>query len=109
MTNYTCKKCGSNRVYAKPTGRTIGVYCVDCGEWICQTTYSKMLDMYRSLTNEDLGTNIALREIRKRSGVTMMRCKDCRCLLYSSLFPNPQGQFNLLNAKYCPQCGKELI
>ena len=39
------------------------------------------------------------------SGDVELRCPICKSLLYDSYFPKPQGQYNLINAKYCPECG----
>lgn len=106
---YECKKCGCTKVFAKPAGRSMGVYCQDCGAWIANITYTKMKDLYNKISKEDLGENAALRNIKKRNSVITMKCTNCGCLLFNSLFPHPQGQFNLLNAGFCPSCGKRLI
>ena len=66
-------------------------------------------DLYNKISKEDLGENAALRNIKKRNSVITMKCTNCGCLLFNSLFPHPQGQFNLLNAGFCPSCGKRLI
>ena len=110
-TVYTCKNCGSTKVYAKPKGRRMGIYCGVCGEWICFTTYSKMLELYKRIEDDpdSLSDRISLRYIKKYNGVTTMRCKKCDTLLYSSVFPKVKGQFDLVNASFCPNCGRELM
>ena len=107
--DFECPKCGSHKVYAKPKNRRMGVYCAECNTWITWTTYSHMQEIYHNLEAEDLPDNISLRHIRKRSGVTTMKCSKCGCLLYDSSQPKIMGQFDLVNANYCPNCGKELI
>ena len=87
----------------------MGIYCAQCHEWIARTTYKNMLEHYNRMEKEGVADTVALRKIRKRSGTTTMRCGSCGCLLYSSLFPRVQGQFNLLHAEYCPECGKKLL
>lgn len=106
--NYKCPKCGHNEVYTKPNGRRIGVYCSDCDSWICWITYSKMIELYKSKQYK-LSDKVAFRKIFKRNGTTTMRCSNCDCLLYNSCKPRPQGQFNLVNAKACPNCERKLI
>ena len=34
-----------------------------------------------------------------------MNCEKCGCLLYDSTSPKVEGQFDLVNAIYCPKCG----
>ena len=109
MEHYECQKCGCTDVYAKPSGRRIGLYCNDCNTWICWTTYAKMRDIYKTKDESELNDKVALKKIFKRSGITTMRCSKCDCLLYNSCKPKAQGQFNLVNAKFCPKCGRELL
>jgi len=106
---FKCTNCGSTKVYAKPQGRRMGVYCAECNSWIAWTTYSKMKDIYKQIESEDLPDNVAMRNIFKRSGVTTMKCSKCDCLLFNSCQPKVKGQFDLVNANYCPNCGRELI
>jgi predicted RNA-binding Zn-ribbon protein involved in translation (DUF1610 family) len=113
MFGFQCKKCGSDKIYAKPQGRSMGIYCAACQAFIAQTTYRRMREIYDELDEKDLNDNLSLRKIRKRivlgKKITTMRCSKCGCLLYSSVFPKVEGQFDLVNASYCPQCGRELI
>lgn len=107
--NFKCDECGGEKVYAKPTTRRIGIYCADCNKWICWTTYKKMMELRKEMKPEELNDNVALRKIHKHSGITKMTCSKCDCLLYNSCYSSPEGQFDLVNAKYCPHCGRELI
>ncbi len=109
MLNYKCEKCDCEKVYTKPSGRRIGVYCSKCDGLICWTTYSKMCELYKSKEKVELSDSVALKKIFKRNKITTMRCSKCDCLLYNSCYPNVQGQFNLVEAKFCPLCGRELI
>lgn len=109
MLEYKCSKCGCEKVYAKPQGRRMGVYCSDCNSWICWTTYKKMTEIYKNIDEESLNDKVAIRKIFKRSGVTRMTCSKCQCLLYNSNYPKVVGQFDLVDAKFCPKCGRELI
>lgn len=109
--NFVCKKCGCTKVYAKPSGRRMGVYCSDCNEWITWTTYSKMTEIYKQIEEDpsSLNDSVAPRKIKKYGGTTKMFCSKCGCLLYNSDFPKVRGQFDLVNASYCPVCGRTLI
>ena len=109
MPEFVCSKCGSDSIYAVPDGVQIKVYCAKCQSFIGFTSYKKMKAIYKHLDEKDLSDSLSLRKIKKFSGVTKMTCSKCNCLLYNSLFPVVQGQFDLVNAKYCPNCGRELI
>lgn len=106
---YICPKCESNKVYVKPSGRRIGVYCASCNAWITWTTYKNAQKIYDDINDAELNDDIAVRKIYKRNGHTKLSCSKCGCLLFNSDFPKVLGQFNLLNAKYCPSCGRGLI
>lgn len=54
-----------------------------------------------------LKENESTRFIRRYRNVSNMTCRLCGCLLYRSDAKKPEGQFDLINAKYCPQCGKK--
>lgn len=106
---YKCKNCNGNKVYAKPQGRRMGVYCAECNSWIAWTSYHNMKEIYKQIAEEDLNEKIAIRNLSKYGGVITMKCSKCNCLLYDSSQPRAEGQFDLVNAKYCPNCGRELI
>lgn len=107
--NFKCKKCGCDKVYAIPSGRRMGVYCAECNEWIAWTSYRKMREIYSAIDENSLNDKVAIRKIFKKRGITTMRCSKCDCLLYDSSTPKIQGQFDLVNAKFCPRCGRGLI
>ena len=52
---YKCPKCGCEKIYAKPNGRRMGIYCIDCGSWIKWTKYSTMIEIYNNISDDDLG------------------------------------------------------
>lgn len=108
---YTCKKCGCKKVYAKPSGRRMGVYCSECNEWITWTTYANMQSIYKEISEDptSLNDSVSPRRIKKYGGSTKMSCSKCGCLLFNSIFPKVKGQFDLVNASYCPNCGRTLI
>lgn len=93
----------------------MGIYCSNCNEWIAWTTYQKMLEMYGRREEENLEDDLSLRKINKYDGVTTMRCSKCNCVLYNSSESKAKRQgfaihsFDLVNANYCPNCGRRLI
>lgn len=109
--DYECKKCGSKKVYAKPiSGGRYGAFCDDCGERITYIKYNELAEInkqYRESCGEK--DNVAFKSFRKYDTSVRMTCSNCGCLLYNSAFPKIKGQFNLVDAKFCPYCGKELI
>lgn len=105
-----CKNCKSNKYYAKPSGRKIGLYCADCNTWISWITYSDICKIYEDKENELLDDNVAFKRISKsKKRVTTMQCSQCGCPLYDSSKPRVQYRFNLVNAKFCPKCGRQFI
>lgn len=112
---YECRKCKGKKIFAKPNGRRMGIYCADCGEWIAWTTYQKAIDIYAKREEENLEDGLSLRKIKKYDGVTTMRCSKCNCLLYISSETKTRSKitaihsYDLVNANYCPNCGRRLI
>lgn len=105
-----CKHCNSTKYCAKPNGKRIGLYCADCDNWICWIKYPDLCKLYENKENKLLNDNGAFKRISKsKNRVTTMRCSDCDCLLYDSSKPKVKYRFNLVNAKFCPKCGREFI
>lgn len=102
-----CQKCNSTKYYTKPNKRRIGLYCADCNAWICWIPYLKLCNLYHEI--KPIAEDKAIKKITKRSGITTMRCSNCECLLYNSCKRNIQNQFDLVNAKFCPKCGRQFI
>lgn len=107
--DYICDKCGCTIVIAKPSGPTISVYCSRCRHKIANTTYAGMLAIYEKLKGTPLGEEFALKSVKKNGKVVRMNCSKCGCLLHNSSMPRPRGQFDLVDADYCPKCGRELL
>ncbi len=105
-----CKNCKSNKYYAKPNGRKIGLYCDDCNTWIRWITYSDICQLYENIEKELLDDDVAFKRISKsKKRVTTMQCSKCGCPLYDSSKPKVQYRFSLVNAKFCPKCGRQFI
>lgn len=107
--NYECKKCGQTEVYVKQVGKQTGLYCSKCSAWIKWLTKPEIKEVYEVIKEYYKDRDIAFRTFIKRNGATIIKCSECNCQLYNSNMPKPQGQFDLIEAKFCPQCGKELI
>ena len=109
---YVCPKCGCTNVYPKPneTRRKIGVYCAECKSWINWVNFQTAQEIYENLEQRIRDNDkIAIKKITQRDGTTIVRCSKCKCLFYNSLMPRVTGQFDLINAKFCPECGRELL
>lgn len=109
--NFKCLKCGGNMPSIKQINSSTGMYCRDCGawqKWLVKRTEIAEVQQYikEHLSEKD---NRSERFFYKRNGVTTIKCSQCNCLLHTSGMPIPQGQFNLLNATFCPNCGCKLI
>lgn len=106
---YICKNCGGNKVFVRPSGRRMAVYCANCETYICPTTYTVAQSIYKEMNPEDLSDSLSMRKFRKCAGATVMECSRCGCLLYNSAFKKIEGQFDLVNARFCPDCGRKLV
>lgn len=87
----------------------MAIYCSACDTWICWSSYPETRDIYKNKDELISDDKFALKKFFKRNGITTMRCSKCNCLLYDSCKPKVQSQFNLVNAKFCPKCGRELL
>ncbi|MGN0394922.1 MAG: hypothetical protein ACI4EF_06130 [Coprococcus sp.] len=106
----TCTQCQSNEYYAKPSGKRIGIYCANCDGWIRWIKYSDYLKIYADKLNEPMKDNEALKKIYKSPRrIVTMHCSECGCPLYDSSKPPVKFRFNLVNAKFCPKCGRKFI
>lgn len=104
-----CKKCGCKEIVVKQANTQTGAYCAKCGAWIKWLRGSEINETYKTCFENPENRQKVSRVFIKKKGVTTIKCSSCRCQLYNSNAPEPIGQFNLLLAKFCPQCGAELI
>ena len=72
------------------------------GDVICKELYEEVCKKM----SEEKKKKVKKRIVRY-SGNTIVKCSQCGCLLYRSNAPKPEGQFDLINAVFCPQCGRE--
>jgi DNA-directed RNA polymerase subunit RPC12/RpoP len=106
---YICRKCGSENVEIKQAGKQTGAYCKDCKAWIKWLNNKEIKEIYAHIKELTGGNGKAFRTfIKRKGGITIIKCSNCNCQLFNSDAPEPVGQFNLLNASYCPKCGAEL-
>lgn len=106
---YKCRKCNSTNVEVKIVGKRTGVYCLDCGAWIRWMSFKEMQKFYRVFKGTKESGNKAYKVSRKMGSQTIVKCSNCKTQLYHSGAEPPKGQFNLINAVYCPKCGMEFI
>lgn len=112
-TRYKCPVCGSTEIYTKPHNTVYSVMCLDCGSFIRNVKYKEMQEINREIDRQSQENPIegksSRRRIVRRNNMVKMFCGFCGSMLYSSEYPAPEGQFDLVNAVFCPECGKFLI
>ena len=107
--DFKCKNNCNGEVFIKPKSNHLGLYCSNCGAWIKWLTQKEANDIYEYMQQNQRNEGRAFKKVKKVGKANMMRCSVCRCQLYNSACPAPVGQFNLVGAKFCPQCGREFI
>jgi len=110
MIKTSCDKCGSNHLRVQQSGTRTGLYCSDCNAWLqWLTRKGEIREAYQLLIGKNDIRGRAIKRVIKYGNVTSIRCEKCNCLLYSSNAEKPYGQFDLINACYCPKCGVEFV
>ena len=104
-----CKKCKSDKYEIRQVNSRSGIYCKDCGAWIKWATNEERNNYYKEELKKPENRDKVLRTYFKNNGIVRIKCGKCKCQLFNSNAPEPIGQFNLLKAKFCPQCGVELL
>ena len=110
MIKTECEKCGSNKLKVLQSNKKTGLYCSKCGaliQWL--TRAIDIRDAYNLLINNNDIRGKAIKRVIKYGGTTTIRCEKCGCLLFTSNVEVPCGQFDLIDAKYCPKCGVEFV
>lgn len=108
---YTCPKCGSHdiRIGRTELNNKTSIYCDSCNTFISFVKNpAEKREIYKMLL-EDSNDEYALKVISRYGNNTTIRCEICGCPLYSSTAPQPKGQFDLINANFCPICGAEFM
>lgn len=106
---YVCKKCNSENVEIRQSGKLTGAYCKDCNAWIQWLDQKDIKVLYKYIKEKFGGNGKAFRSfIKRKNGTVIIKCSNCKCQFFNSDAPEPIGQFNLKNAKFCPKCGVEL-
>ena len=105
--DYQCRKCGSTNITVKVRGTNTGIYCADCGAWIEYISFDLMREYYKDFNR--IESTRAFKRCKRYNGNKIITCSNCNTQLYHSAEPMPIGQFNLLDAKYCPVCGLEFL
>ena len=106
---FKCSKCECTEVHIRQAGKHTGLYCSKCNAWIKWLSKPEVKEAYEYIKKSYDDKKVSFRTFHKRNGATVIRCSECGCQLYHSNMPKPQGQFDLIDAKFCPLCGLELI
>ena len=104
-----CPRCGSKEQTVKLTKKSIGIYCKNCGLRMASASKQRELNQNNKVLVGEAGDRYATKRIRKYGNNTIITCDICGCLLHSSKFPPPEGQFDLVDASFCPACGNEFL
>ena len=110
MLDEKCGYCGSQNLELRIVRGRTAIYCMSCGKfqrWVYNTGDIKRL--YSHLAEKGLIEHKGFKVFAKFGGNVTIRCGECGCHLYATKAKEPEGQFNLINAAYCPQCGIEFI
>lgn len=107
--DFECKKCGSERIGVKTLEGKAQIYCRDCGAFIQHVEYKNLSAVFKYMKRYGYDEGKTFKRIVKRNGCYLVRCGNCSCQLYRTGSQAPDGQFDLLDAKFCPQCGAEFI
>ena len=107
---WECHKCGSEKLLVRQREHRTGIYCRECGAWIQWIDYRDAMRVYDTLKKKGIiPENAVYKRVGKFKGNMVVRCSECKCQLYHSGAPAPIGQFDLIDASYCPKCGKEFL
>ena len=110
MLDEKCRKCDGENLQVLQVGKYTGLYCRDCGAWVrWLKTRKEVRDAYNRYITPDEVRGRAIKKVERFGRTTLIRCEKCNCLLYSSNVNKPAGQFDLINASFCPQCGVEFV
>lgn len=107
--DFECKKCGSEYIGVKTIEGKAKIYCKDCGAFIKNIDYKELNAVFRYMKRYGYDDGKTFKNISNRNGYSLLRCANCGCQLYRTGAPRPVGQFDLLDAKFCPQCGREFV
>ena len=106
---YICPKCGSKQLDVKQEKDKTALYCKECNKRIKWLAQKEVSSVNAQMKRENVSIGKAFKSYAKFKGATIIRCPICKCQLYNSAAPEPQGQFDLVGAKYCPKCGVEFV
>lgn len=106
---YKCPKCNCKKIYVKQTALHAGIYCSNCNAWIKWANFAELKKITNQISENIDDENMCIKTFHKYGGVMKMRCSFCNILLYSSDAEPTAGQFSLVNAKFCPNCGKKFF
>ena len=108
--SFTCPKCGSTSFDLKQAGRYTEIVCRDCGTFIRYLRNGNDIKRAFEMLRKEGRDMRAQKIIKKIGDVVTVRCDVCNTILYSSALPPvPRGQYDVLKANYCPNCGKEFV
>ena len=107
---FKCPNCDSLELVVLRTNKKTGLFCTKCGTRVRWLNSNKEIsEAYQRTIQPEEVRGKAIKMIVKFGRITNIKCEKCGCLLYSSGAEKPLGQFDLIGANYCPQCGSEFV
>lgn len=102
-------KCGCEELILKQTPTKVGRYCKECGGLVSWLNKKEKCEYFKNRSTKEENRGKAIKACFSRNGIITITCGVCGCQLFNSKAPEPIGQFNLLDSKYCPLCGVKFI
>lgn len=106
---FKCPKCKETAPTLRQMGTKIGVYCKNCGKWLFWVNDRYEMRKVKKAILDSQSDDKAWRDFSYRKDGIVVSCGECNSMLYDDRQPAPGRYFNLKNAKFCPNCGKEFI
>lgn len=114
MNEEKCPYCKGTERYIKTMRVGATIFCRNCHNKIgnvrshtqVKEIIKEMKEYEKSLGEEGKAFKVTT---KYSTGSVRIRCSNCRCLLFDSEYPEQGAQVKLINANYCPMCGKEFV
>ena len=85
------------------------MFCKECGKLVQWILDKDLDDVYLQIKARTIKPNEkATRKVTRNGNITIIKCGNCGCQLHNSRVP-VVGQFDLIDAVYCPKCGREFL
>lgn len=104
-----CPRCNSRKIEYFLRGGHPAVRCYSCHYFLGRLSKPDEASLLADHMIDDGAVGTAYRNIYTTDYGTMIRCSVCGCMLHESWHKSPKGQFDLIEAEYCPKCGSKFL